>query len=107
MRVPKIGERVEILVRGLPGDILSNTPLSFSVDRRGGPIVVHVPGHNRGPDNCTPHFPEQADWLDSLAGLMRPSWDCQWTIHDEKALESFLEQLDTLLEEYRILIAGN
>lgn len=104
MRLPKTGERVEIQVAGLPGGLLAGIQLSFSVDRRGGSIVVHIPGHNRGPDNCTPHSPDQAEWLNGLDNLMRPSWDCQWTLHDEQAMETFLSLLDPLLADYRILI---
>jgi hypothetical protein len=104
MRIPEVGERVEILVLGLPGGILPGRQLSFSIDRRGGTIVVHVPGHFRGPDNCTPHLPEQADWLDGLSDLMRPSWDCQWTLHDEVAMETFLGLLDPHLDEYKVWI---
>jgi len=104
MRSPITGERVEIEVAGLPGGLMQGIQLSFSLDLRGGGIVVHIPGHYRGPDNCTPRHPEQADWLNSLGGLMRPSWDCQWTLHDEAAMKAFLILLDPLLEDYRILI---
>ncbi|MFO8184557.1 MAG: hypothetical protein R6U39_10320 [Candidatus Aegiribacteria sp.] len=104
MRLPMVGERVEIRVVGLPDGLLPGIQLSFSIDLRGGPIVVHVPGHNRGPDNCTPHNPEQADWLDGLSDLMRPSWDCQWTLYDEEAMETFLGLLDPHLEEYKVWI---
>jgi hypothetical protein len=104
MRAPKAGERVEIEVVGLPGGLLQGIPLSFSLDLRGGSIVVHIPGHYRGPDNCTPHHPEQADWLNSLGVLMRPSWDCQWTLHDEEAMKAFLCLLDPILADCRIWI---
>lgn len=106
MRSPKAGERVEIAVTGLPGGLLRGVQLSFSLDLRGGGIVVHIPGHYRGPDNCTPLHQEQADWLDSLGGLMRHSWDCQWTLHDEAAMKAFLVLLDPLLAEYRTGIAA-
>jgi len=104
MRLPKIGERVEIQVVGLPGGLLPGMQLSFSIDYRGGSIVIHIPGHSRGPDNSTPHHPEQAEWLDGLENLMRPSWDCQWTIHDEKAMEAFLGLLGPLLADYVIWV---
>jgi len=104
MRIPEVDERVEIRVNGVPGDLLKETPLSFSIDRRGGSTVIHIPGHYRGPDNCTPDRAEQAEWLNGLGSLMRPSWDCQWTLHDEAALETFLGMLEPFLYDYKIWI---
>ena len=105
MRSPRIGERVEIEVIGLPGSMLPGILLSFSIDRRGGTSVIHIPGHQRGPDNCNPYHPEQAEWLDGLDHLMRPSWDCQWTLYDEDAMVAFLSLLDPLLADYKIWIS--
>ncbi len=104
MRLPKAGERVDILVTGLPGGVLPGVQLSFLIDLRGGDAVIHIPGHHRGPDNCTPEHSEQADWLNGLNDLMRPSWDCQWTLHDDGAMKAFLEQLDGFLSDCRIVV---
>jgi len=104
MRIPKIDERVEIQVVGLPEGLLSGVLLSFSIDRRGGRTVIHIPGHNRGPDNCTPHNTEQAEWLNGLKSLLYPSWDCQWTLNHEDNLATFLNLLDPLLADYKIWI---
>lgn len=104
MRLPGAGERVEILVTGLPGGILPGVQLSFLIDLRGGNRVIHIPGQHRGPDNCTPEHSEQADWLNGLNDLMRPSWDCQWTLHDDEAMKAFLDQLDGFLSDYRIVV---
>ena len=103
MRIPKIDERVEIQVVGLPEGLLSGVLLSFSIDRRGGRTVIHIPGHNRGPDNCTPHNTEQAEWLNGLKSLLYPSWDCQWTLNlSEPAGPSAcgLQDLDRLNHKY-------
>ena len=67
-------------------------------------IVVYVPGHHRGPDNCKPKHPEQEKWLDGLTDLMRRSWGCQWNIHDETALAAFMGMLEPLITNYRVLI---
>ena len=104
LRIPRKGQSVIIESRGLPGGLHTDTVYSFSIDLRGGLIVVYVPGHHMGPDNCTPHHPEQEGWLDGLTHLMRRSWGCQWDIHDAAALEVFLRMLEPLVEDFRFLI---
>ena len=104
MRFPRVGERVEIQVAGLPNVRTLNIQYSFTIDRCGGVIIVHIPGHYQGPDNCTPKYPQQEEWLDSLEKLMKPSWDCQWTIYDEETLKYFLDMLDPFLKDYKVWV---
>lgn len=102
--IPREGQSVLIELIGLPGGLHSGTSYSFTVDRRGGVIVVYVPGHHMGPDNCKPKLPEQESWLDGLTDLMRRSWGCQWNIHDGAALETFFEMLKPQMQRCRFLI---
>ena len=104
LRIPREGQSVLIESAGLPGGIHPGNTYSFTIDRRAGTIVVFVPGHHMGPDNCTPKHPEQESWLDGLTDLMRRSWGCQWNIHDNATLETFLRLLHPLMESYRIVI---
>jgi len=104
MQIPNEGQRVLIDTYTLPDCTDSDNTYSFSIDRRGGAIVVHVPGHHRGPDICKPERPEQESFLDGLEELMRRSWGCQWTLHDDTALEAFIKMLEPLLKSYRVLI---
>jgi len=103
-RIPGEGRRVRFTTIGLPGGKDIDLHCSFSIDLRGGAIVVHVPGHNRGPDNCEPHCSAQEEWLDGLHSLMRRSWGCQWSLHDRDSLKSFMEMLWPMVESYEVVL---
>jgi hypothetical protein len=104
VEIPETGQRVSLETAGLPGGLDPENTHSFMIDLTGGAVIVHVPGHNMGPDNCTPHCQLQEAWLDGLASLMRRSWGCQWTIHDREALESFMKMLRPVVKTYRVII---
>lgn len=65
----------------------------FSIDRRQGPPILHIPGDHRGPDLCYPDRPEQEKWLNGLSELMTPFWHCQWKFIDDDACSTFVDQL--------------
>lgn len=101
---PVEGRCVVIECSSLPGRISSGTIYSFTIDYRCGAIVVHIPGHHRSPDDCTPRIAEQEIWLNGLTDLMHRSWGCEWDIHDETALGIFITMLEPSLQRYRFAI---
>jgi hypothetical protein len=104
LRIPLEGQCVLIECSGLPGVDSAVSIYSFTIDRRGGAIVIHVPGNHRSPDDCIPKSLEQETWLDGLTDLMHRSWGCEWDIKDEISLEVFINMLEPLMERYRFEI---
>lgn len=57
-------------MRTLPNGLTTRTgrPFEFRASPR-STVTIQVPADWRGPDNCDPHEPAQATWLDSLPEL--------------------------------------
>jgi hypothetical protein len=83
---------------GLPEGGTAEQIYTFYLKDPNPQIVLEIPGNWGGPDTCTPEFPEQEQWLNSLALRIRQSWDCQWTFEDEEAVGQFLDLLAPFAE---------
>ena len=87
-----------IRTKGLPAVPAAGRAYTFFLDEKQSPPVLHVQGLHSGPDICTPEFPQQEGWLNTLPNLLVQTWDCQWTFRSGGAVEEFLSLLGPFLE---------